>query len=352
MNDLVDAMNDALRSAVERAGSQASFIDYDKYLDASSGRYCQPGQDEGAGKGANLPYAFFYQMKTDDQPWLAKDEKWEHDELKRRQDEGEDLGAANSTLGALFGAMIQEAIDQEYEDGTGDLYAALEDDNAGVDLDAEVEEVEEEDGKPASRLRVRSVNSHVSHQKFHQRFVRRADNTDSGFLTLNTTLVDNSATTNDNASQVTHALGSKVFHTSTNGSSFGVASVNAVERFSNTTSGPSSGTIIANSTHILLANNKAVSRVNIKKLFVSDDTSRVFHPTQIGHSMIANMILYQMAADNAKRNGESFISNLYILITGEEHWVLRRNRSHIVKKQVTDHFRDRRFPILRDGRHY
>jgi hypothetical protein len=95
-----------------------------------------------------------------------------------------------------------------------------------------------------------------------------------------------------------------------------------------------------------------VSRVNIKKLFVSDDTSRVFHPTQIGHSMIANMILYQMAADNAKRNGESFISNLYILITGEEHWVLRRNRSHIVKKQVTDHFRDRRFPILRDGRHY
>jgi hypothetical protein len=299
MNDLVDAMNDALRSAVERAGSQVSFIDYDKYLDESTGRYCQPGQDEGAGRGANLPYAFFYQMKTDDTPWLAKDEKWEHEDLKRRQDEAEDLGAVNGTLGALFGAMIQDAIDLEYGDGTGDLYAALADDNAADDLDAEVEEIAEENGKPASRLRVRSVGGHVSHQKFHQRFVRRADNTD-------TTLFNNSATANDSASQITHALGSQVFHTSTNGSSVGNASVNAVGRFSNATASSFSGTVIANSTHILLGNSDPVSRVSIKKLFVSDDTSRVFHPTQIGHSMIANMILYQMAADNAERNGEFF----------------------------------------------
>jgi phospholipase/lecithinase/hemolysin len=77
--------------------------------------------------------------------------------------------------------------------------------------------------------------------------------------------------------------------------------------FANTTAfanGSSTGTVIANRTHILFGN-KPVARINIKKLFVSDKTSRVFHPTQGGHALIANMILYQMAADNAKRLGKN-----------------------------------------------
>ena len=308
MNDLVDAMNSALKSAVERAGSQVYFVDYDKYVDASGGRYCQPGQDESAGKGANLPYAFFYQMKTTDQPWLEQDEHWDNQDLKRRQDEGDDLGAVNSTLGALFGSMIQQAIDEEYADDTGDVYAALQDENASVDLDAEVDEAEEEQGKPVNRLRARSHGSHLSHHRFHQRLVRRANDTDSTFLDFNTTLVNNTAIAqgDNNATQAIHRLGSKVSHAiaNTNVSSVGLASANAAGRFSNATLNSTSGTVIANSTHLLLANNKPVSRVNVKKLFVSDDTSRVFHPTQLGHALIANMILYQMAADNAERQGK------------------------------------------------
>lgn len=306
MNSLVDAMNNAIRSAVERAGSKVYFIDYDKYVDASGGRICQPGQDESAGKGANLPYAFFYQMKTEGD----YDEQWGHDELRRRQDEGEDLGAVNGTLGALFGAMIQKAIDEEYTDDMGDVYAALEDDNASMELHAEVEEAEEEVGEPASRVRARSVTSHISQHKFHQRFVRRAKSGGTTLPSLNMTLLGNSDTAQDNSTQVFHRLGSKVFRAKTDASSVGVASIDVVQRFTNATASSSSGTVIANSTHILLTNNKAVRKVNIKKIFVSDDTSRVFHPTQLGHSMIANMILYQMAADNAERQGEFTDSTL------------------------------------------
>jgi hypothetical protein len=308
MNDLVDAMNDALAAAVERAGAQVHFIDYDKYVGMNGGRYCQPGRDESRGNGANLPYAFFYQMKTEDEPWFEADEVWADEgwKLELRQVADEDFGAINGTLGALYGAMIQKAIDEEQDDDEDD-FAALEDDNANPDLDAEVDEVvdDEAESQPAGRLRSRSVQTHLGRHKHHKRFMSTPNSTDTVSHAFNFTMVDDSATSNNDATGKTHDLGSKVYRQVSDStiatSSF--ASANTTARFGNSTAGSSSGTVIANSTHILLANNKAVRKVNVKKLVVSDQTSRVFHPTQLGHSLIANMILYQMAADNAKKNG-------------------------------------------------
>ncbi|KAL1581867.1 hypothetical protein WHR41_09415 [Cladosporium halotolerans] len=156
MNDLVHTMNEALRAAVERAGPQVHFIDYDEYVGLSRGRYCQPKQDESAGKGANLAYSFFYQIKIVDSPWTTKDEEWDHDELKRRQSDGDldDLPVNNGTLNALYGAMIQQTLrdEQEYSGES----AALEDDNADLDLQAEVDEAEDEFEKSICDLPTRS----------------------------------------------------------------------------------------------------------------------------------------------------------------------------------------------------
>ncbi|CZT25182.1 uncharacterized protein RCC_10911 [Ramularia collo-cygni] len=67
----------------------------------------------------------------------------------------------------------------------------------------------------------------------------------------------------------------------------------------------SSGTVIANTTHTLLKNGKIVQKSRIRKLFITDETSRIFHPTQSGHTLIANLILYQMAANNAASQGNA-----------------------------------------------
>jgi hypothetical protein len=327
MNDLVDAMNDALAAAVERAGSQVHFIDYDKYVGMNGGRYCQPGRDESRGNGANLPYAFFYQMKTEDEPWFEADEVWADEgwKLKLRQMEDGDFGAVNGTLGALYGAMIQQAIDKEQDDDEDD-FAALEDDNVNPDLDAEVDEVvdDEAESQTASRLRSRSVRTHLGRHKHHKRFASMPNSTDTVSHAFNFTMVDNSATSNNDATRKTHDLGFKVYRQVSDSmiatSSF--ASANTTARFGNSTAGSSSGTVVANSTHILLANNKAVRKVNVKKLVVSDQTSRVFHPTQLGHSLIANMILYQMAADNAGKNGTLTI--LSFVVCGD-NWRIRES---------------------------
>lgn len=66
------------------------------------------------------------------------------------------------------------------------------------------------------------------------------------------------------------------------------------------------GTVIANKTHVLLGSDQPVQMqaFNVKKLFVSDLTFRVFHLTQAGHAIISNLILFQMAHGNAECLGK------------------------------------------------
>lgn len=310
MNDLVVTMNGVLARSIEKAGSQVHFIDYDKYVEMNGGRYCEPGQDESGGKGADRPYNFFYQMKTKDEPWREADKVWDDEgwKLELRQVNEEDFGAINGTLGAIYGAMIQQAIEEEQDDDPEDDYAALEDDNANSDLDAEVDDIVEEveDAEAARRLRARSVRTHHGHYEYHKRSANQRNGAGDDSPFGNFTMANDSATTHKNSSRKTHTLGSKVFRQNSDASvaTTNHVAVNATSRISNSTTHSSRGTIIANSTHILLANT-AVKKVNILHVFVPDKTGRVFHPTQLGHNLIANMILYQMAADNAEKNGTS-----------------------------------------------
>lgn len=84
MNELVLEMNKALRSAVERAGPNVHFIDYDDIVQSTYGTFCQPGQDENAGKGANRHELFFYQMKSRDKPMLEDPFPYVPHGLRRR----------------------------------------------------------------------------------------------------------------------------------------------------------------------------------------------------------------------------------------------------------------------------
>ncbi|RSL98115.1 hypothetical protein CEP52_010477 [Fusarium oligoseptatum] len=50
MNDLVDLINEKLASAVEKAGSNVRFVDYDSTVGEIGGRYCEDGVDERTSK--------------------------------------------------------------------------------------------------------------------------------------------------------------------------------------------------------------------------------------------------------------------------------------------------------------
>lgn len=89
MNDLVDAMNAKVKEAVDRAGPQVVFIDYDPYVGYLNGRYCLPGSDESnkdKSLGANRDLLFFYEMSTQDTPIMAPGEDDWRSGLRRRDD--------------------------------------------------------------------------------------------------------------------------------------------------------------------------------------------------------------------------------------------------------------------------
>lgn len=96
------------------------------------------------------------------------------DELSRRRiDEADDIGAVNGTLNAMYGAWLQKAIDeQEEQDG----YAAIEDGNANLDLEQEVEEEleenEAENTNKASWIRARIVERDFMMRRSRTPFAR------------------------------------------------------------------------------------------------------------------------------------------------------------------------------------
>lgn len=293
MNSLVEAMNGAISSAVQRAGPQVHFIDYDYDVGASKGRFCQPEQDENSGKGANLIDVFFYQMKTEDLPWLDPQGDIDEDsgyELKRDLVEEDGVQPVNNTLSSMYAALIQAALEENGRQN-GDDYLVVEDDNANLELEAEVDEAQPH---TQSRVALSSLG----------RYGGKLNSSDSSDTFWNATHhLDEASVPSRNQSLI--ILGSKVQTGQSNApASFAAWRTNM--HFTNSTArqnDSSVGTVISNQTHILLAGSKPVQKSIITKLFVGDKTARIFHPTQGGHALIANMILYYMAADNARRLG-------------------------------------------------
>ena len=109
MNDLVDSVNNALRSAVERAGPKVHFVDYDEYVGMTDGRFCIPGADESSGNSANRDDLFFYEGLTKGGFENPDDVD---DVVKRQVEDLEDILPANDTIEALYGAWVQETIEE------------------------------------------------------------------------------------------------------------------------------------------------------------------------------------------------------------------------------------------------
>ena len=287
MNDAVDVLNTALQNAVARAGSSVHFVNYDSLLDIDGSRFCQPGMDESGGKSASRDEIFFYEMKSLDDPWTVVEDQWPpHDELKLKTRDDDYVQPVNDTLNAVIGAMVQEGI--ESQNNT----AVVEDDNANDDLEAEV--ADDEELTTLTGIFVRDADSVPAkgHSPAHVHGVRIRD--------LNSTLSWNITNT---TTAGFYSNGSIATNVTLLGTTVRTLLFNNSTRNSTTVT----GTIIGNHTHILLSNANVVSKSAILKLLVSDKTGRVFHPTQGGHALIANTILYYMAAQNAAANGKHSI---------------------------------------------
>lgn len=149
MNDLVDGMNNALASAVQRAGSRVHFVNYDQYVEMTNGQYCEPGVDESKGRGANRPDLFFYEMRSEE------DEPTRPDNIENvKRDEGE-VTPANGTVGAIYSAWMEATLE------ASDMEIELNADNANEEL---IEWVEEEksnvaNSEPMAKIQLTSGTS-------------------------------------------------------------------------------------------------------------------------------------------------------------------------------------------------
>lgn len=296
-NDLVDSMNNALRTAVLKQGSEyVHFIEYDSYVGSTNGRYCQPNRDESKRISANRQYLFFFEMQSRSEP------RGPHDELKRRDNtlnNDGDIQPANGTLNALLGALVQQAIDEN-------PHIAIMDSNSNFELEAQVN-----DELGTSSIIARDRSNSLPHAtglwsgprvaRFNS-LKRFNDPPKPGNTTFQFHRPPYQNQTKHDSSNGTNLGTFVTFGHSVSPADFGTSqSFNQTSR--NNGSFSESGLVIANDTHILLASSSVVEKVNLKKLIVSDDTSRVFHPTTAGHALIAHVILYQMKADRARSLG-------------------------------------------------
>ncbi|KAH0017849.1 hypothetical protein KCU78_g7397, partial [Aureobasidium melanogenum] len=252
MNELVDMMNAKLEAAVAKAGKQVVFVNYDSYVDMLNGRYCTPGFDENAGKSADRDYAFFYQMHTEDKPLLQpgayppKNEPPDHDELRKREGSAE----TNDTLGAVIGGWIETALKDNPD-------LQLRNDNANEDLIAEVEAEKQELRKRGIKAR-RAVRPHIRGSTSSEILRRGWNNTSNG----------NASTTGSELRPISSGV---------------TLNASLASNFS------------INSTHQKFFLTDWIGDL-IKWRFVPDSVSRVFHPTQAGHFLIANAVLWNMAS--------------------------------------------------------
>lgn len=267
MNDLVDMMNDALRAAVERAGPQVHFIDYDKYVGMTKGRFCQPGDDESKGRSADREDAFFYEMKTYDKPMLGDEAEDWRDALQRHSKDDEDDSVKNNTLGVKYGAVVQQVIESHDQSLSTDQY------NANDGMSISIDDYWIRKNKAKGRFAVNGLNA-------------------TGI---------SSSSSGDAKLPLTRSR----------------ASVEGLDVASNDTN------------HEIDAAQRLGSR-DVISLVLPDITLRVFHPTQEGHVLIANLVLYTMSVVNVESMGESrqtdsgmlpqadWISTRYRLIPGRD----------------------------------
>ncbi|KAJ5475502.1 hypothetical protein N7539_007789 [Penicillium diatomitis] len=78
MNALVDAVNSKISGAVERAGNQVQFVNYDSYVGRFNGRFCEAGVDESTKESNTRTGLMFYELNTMDpfgsNPWKRTQE--------------------------------------------------------------------------------------------------------------------------------------------------------------------------------------------------------------------------------------------------------------------------------------
>ena len=254
MNRVVVKMNNALQAAVQRAGDQVVFVDYDDYVGFLGGRYCLPGVDESKGNGANRDFLFFYEMKTTDSPFMPKsDTDQYHAALNRRS---APTLAANDTLDGEIGYLIHQTIVANQD-------AQLDDAVVNSDLDASVASQ-----KGGQKVKRHSVVGPRSYQRdLNPRWAGSRNDSGCGKSTIS-----------------------------------GIANISTVSVRATGTGRPvpssASCLNVHNDTHIDVVEDAAVL-----SWLIPDSVSRVFHPQQGGHAMIANFVLYNMASRNAASIG-------------------------------------------------
>lgn len=356
MNDLVINVNSKISAAVQRAGDQVAFIDYDDYVGYLGGRYCLPGVNEDKAQGANRDYLFFYEMKTKDTPFMPPNDDPYHDELRRR-DANSSTVAPIDTLDGQLGSWMQQAIEQNSN-------PALNEDVANSDLDTSIAN-EEKSSKarkrapvPMDRLGAHEHGELSPHLYPRAHFHNQRDvsslwsgNSSSiacatgsasgasgcllgtvkstGFANILRSSSKQSAS--KSPSQTTSPLypyqssfrsagssglsGSGVYSSGTHASGVSPSSA-AISRvyssgasnriFPTGTASATGGTFLQNGSHDEFSRIQTHEDSVIASYFVPDSVSRVFHPQQGGHAMIANLIMYTMAARNAKSIGQTF----------------------------------------------
>lgn len=292
MNNVVDLMNSAIRDAVSRAGSQVHFVDYDRYVGDTNGTFCQPGADERGGRSANRENLFFYEMESSDSPWSSYTQGSSDTALSRRvngENDDDNDAPANDTLGALYGDSILEMLQNM------NSLAQLEDDNVNNELVVEVQSAE---GGPSKRSFHQIETHHHSLPPYLRHWsVRSYNGTRDG--------EPSTTVTTKNGSVIQTNSGVQVSSNSTSG---------------NSTTHSGTGVVVSNGTHVILSNGQPVPKAAVKKLFVGDRTARALHPTQAGHALIANLILYQMAAQRAAQLGIADNFPPQDVLLGDDDW--------------------------------
>ncbi|KAK6840159.1 hypothetical protein PG987_006025 [Apiospora arundinis] len=78
MNRLVDLVNSKIAAAVKRAGPEVEFVDYDRYVGETEGRFCEPGVDEGSATSGSRAGLMFFEMNGEDpsgsNPWKRSED--------------------------------------------------------------------------------------------------------------------------------------------------------------------------------------------------------------------------------------------------------------------------------------
>ena len=348
MNELVIDVNSKISAAVQRAGDQVAFIDYDDYVGFLGGRYCLPGVNEDKGQGANRDYLFFYEMKTIDTPFMPPNDDPYRDELRRRDTSPFTVISVNTTDGQL-GSWMQQTMEQNSN-------PVLNDDVANSDLDTSVANEEKSlkarkrSPLPFDRPRAHEhgglkryfyPHSQLSSWNGYSSSLDYATGSASGtsaygsgtgrstgfakaskhssipssgsaFKTQSPLYPYHSSAASVGSSGLSGmsayssgAYSSQIFPTGSFPSGF--YSAGASDRiFPTGTASATGGLFLHNGSNLESLGFRTEEDLVITSYFVPDSVSRVFHPQQGGHAMIANLIMYTIAARNAIFMGQTF----------------------------------------------